>query len=158
MTNRSSWVGSLGLLGLLMLVSHQNCAPAGMANSASSAVNPATSEGPLPVTIIDNSKSGANLSFQYDQVQVLAKASSVPLVGNCDQSQDGATFGWKLNAINPDGSAGAEIISGSTTCESGSFNVDVPVQGKLACNSSYKVTARLGFGVPGEAVVTPECQ
>lgn len=152
---KKSWFASLGLLGMLMLVSHQNCAPSNLSGAAQAGASP--SEAPMPVTIIDSSKSGANLSFQFNEVQVQPQTTNVSLVGTCDQSQDGATFGWTVNVLNKDGSLGAEVGSGQTSCDSGSFNVDVPTDASLACGASYKVTARLGFGQPGETTLTKNC-
>lgn len=111
----------------------------------------------MPVTIIDSSKSGANLSFQYHEVQVQPQAKTVPLVGSCDKSQDGATFSWTMNAVNKDGSVGDQVGSGQSTCEAGSFELDVRMDSSIACGESYKVTARLGFGEPGVTTVTKNC-
>jgi len=152
---KKSWLASLGLLGLLMLVSHQNCAPTKLSNAAMAGASP--SEAPMPVTIIDSSKSGAHLSFQFSEVQVQSQATTVPLVGSCDRSQEGATFGWTMNAVNKDGSLGELVGSGQTTCESGAFAIDVPMDHSLACGAGYKVTARLGFGQPGETTLTKNC-
>jgi len=110
-----------------------------------------------PVTIIDDSKSQAGLSFKISEVQITEQTDVVPLDGFCSTGQDGASFGWQLKEINADGSVGVSILSGSTICSVGSFRVSVPTDTGLGCGQQFKVSARLGFGTPAEAIVTKTC-
>lgn len=114
--------------------------------------------GSTPVTIIDSSKSGADLSFKFSEVQVQPPTRTIPLSGTCDESQDGAIFGWVINAVNPDNSVGPQIASGQSICEAGSFSVELPTDDVLDCNSTYRVSARLGFGQPAVSLLTKSCR
>ncbi len=160
MKKKTGWLSSIGLLGLLMLLSHQNCAPSSMSEESGSPGGVTTgnpSQATSPVTIIDDSKSQAGLSFKISEVQITERTDVVPLEGICSTGQDGATFGWQLKEINSDGSSGASILSGSTTCSSGLFQVSVPATTNLGCGQRFKVSARLGFGSPAEVTVSKVC-
>lgn len=162
-STRRRWLGGIGLLGLVMLFSHQNCSP--MNSSATSASGEGASpslvqapEAPLPVTVIDDSKSGANLSFQYPSVQIASDAQSMDIVGNCDPSQEGVTLGWTISLLTATGAVSTDVVDGQSGCSSGAFHVSLDnVQTQFQCGSSYQITAKLGFGTPGVTVVTRAC-
>jgi hypothetical protein len=161
MKKKTGWLSTIGLIGILMLLSHQNCASSNMASDESGASGGVTtgspSQAPSPVTIIDDSKSQAGLSFKISEIQITQRTDVVPLEGLCSSGQDGANFGWQLKEINSDGSLGASILSGSTTCSSGSFQVSVPAANGLGCGQRFKLSARLGFGSPAEVTVSKIC-
>lgn len=161
MRKRTGWLSVMGLTGFMLLVSHQNCAPSNMsgANAASGGVSTSpTSREPLPVTIIDDSKSQANLAFPYGELHITEKTGDLPIDGSCSKTQDGATFGWQLKALNEDGSLGEPVASGASTCSSGAFKVDLSSTGELGCGQRYRVVAQLGFGHPAETTLTKSCE
>ena len=158
---RRRWLGSIGLLGLLMLFSHQNCAPSNLSATQNNAVSPGINQSPdsaQPVTVIDDSKSQAGVSFQFQELEISAQANDLDLAGQCSRFQDGATLGWKINQISDSGVVGSEVVSGHAGCAEGSFHVAVQsIQSQLPCGHRYQLRAQLGLGQPGVAVISRQC-
>jgi hypothetical protein len=157
---RTTWLASIGILGLLMLFSHQNCAPTGhsVANAANGAgLVGAPSAPDAPVSIIDESKSAMHVSFSAKAVEIHAQANEVQLDGLCGVNQEGSVLAWHANAINSDGSEGSEFARGFADCSAGVFKVQLSPTQDLACDQKYQVTARLGLGAAGEVVLTRRC-
>lgn len=153
----------IGLMGFVLLISHQNCAPTefsdteSMDSGSSSRIQP-INQAPLPVTTIDNARAAADVSFQYKEVVVQPNVNEIGLEGICDPSQEGVTLGWKLHELQSDGNTGFELGSGFAICSRGSFTVQMSVAEKhLDCSHRYKVTARLGFGRAASSVLSRLC-
>lgn len=145
-----------GLLGLALLLSHQNCAPAGMVDSDQMG-STRLAEAPLPVTIIDESKKAAGLSFPYGEVELTEYTGDITLLGVCPQSQQDAVFGWQLNELGADGSLGAPVDAGQASCSNRHFAIQVALE-ELQCGQSYKAVAQLGLGQPAEMVLHRPCK
>lgn len=154
---RRQWFAGLGMLGLLLLFSHQNCAPSNMSATGTAGGSSAGIDPSRPVTIIDDSKSTAAVSFPYAEVEIQSKTSDASLNGICSTEQEGAVLGWKMNQVQDDGSLGAEVAQGYAECSGGSFKVDLASVQGLVCDRKYAVTARLGFAKPGQTVIHRRC-
>lgn len=156
-TKKHSWLIFLGSLGLFLLFSHQNCAPpAAHMASAGASVAIITPDSAGPVTIIDESKSTAGLSFSFGDVLLGASASDLRLPGHCSTAQEGAVLAWNIYRVNADGSLGTSILEGKSVCEGGGFILE-SASTALACGDKYRAVARLGLGVPGEVSISKSC-
>lgn len=157
------------MLGLLMLVSHQNCTPAQLngklENQGGEYVvqnpeqNPEQRPEPaMPVTIIDDSKSQANLSFTFSEVEVASQNQDVSLLGVCSLEQEGATLNWKVSRLDANEKPIEEVVAGQSGCSSGEFRVElVAAPNRLPCGFRYQVLAQLGYGQPGVAIISSVC-
>lgn len=113
-------------------------------------------EAPLPVGIIDGSRRDADLSFPFGEMELATNADQIKLVGDCNENQEGAIFGWKLYELSDDGSYSALIDEGRTMCSGLQFAIETSTAG-LTCGRSYKAVAQLGFGAPGEVLIHNSC-
>lgn len=156
---RRRWLGTLGLLGLVLLFSHQNCAPpSGLKADTAIATEIGRVDIGQPVTIIDDSKTEAALNFPYPEIEFNAGTSNLTINGGCYASQEGATLGWKVLEVSATGTVGQELGKGYASCSSGLFHVNLDsLPTPLACGQRYKIRAQLGFGTPGETIVSRRC-
>jgi hypothetical protein len=156
---RKTWLGSIGILGLLLLFSHQNCAPAGggMSPNVASGIGAPAQASDGTVSIIDESKSAVAVSFQTKSVELHAQTNEVQLSGICGLGQEGSVLAWRANKIKADGSEGDEFARGFADCSKGAFSVQMSPTQDLACDQKYQVTARLGLGSPGQLVLSRRC-
>lgn len=152
--NRAKWFNLvvLATMSSFIALQHQNCAPA--PNSAvTQAELGSISEDPMPVSVINDVKSGATLSFQQKLVEIHSETEAVVLKGQCPTGQEGAILGWKVK----DEVSGQELERGFAKCEAGEFNVELAPTQELNCDQSYRVTAQLGFGQKGEVQISRRC-
>ena len=143
---RAMRVTSLMVLGMIVLLQYQNCAPAG-GSSASSA------DASTPVSIIDQNNQGFDVSFVQKHVTIQSSAQTVSLDGACSLEQDGAVFQWQLK------SADASVLgTGSASCQAGKFVVAIAPTQSLDCDQPYQVSAQIGTGQAGEVLLTRKCE
>jgi hypothetical protein len=159
---RRRWFGGLGMMGLLMLFSHQNCAPVGNSasgpsiGSSTSSASSSTSDS-QPITITDGSTATLTVSFAQPQVQLDVKSGQASVQGICSVQQEGSVLDWKVQPIGADGSFGTELLQGNATCTGGQFEVQLTDLTRLTCGDDYELTAQFGFVVPGQTVLTNPC-
>ncbi len=147
---------SFGLIGFVLLLSHQNCGPAD--SFATAAVpNGFAVEAPMPVSIIDGSKRDAALRFPYDEVELSARADKVQIHGDCTDSQEGSILGWELYELADDGRPLAVVDEGRAKCSGRRFAIETSTAA-LSCGRTYKAVAQLGYGEPGEVIVHNSCR
>lgn len=146
---------SFGLIGFVLLLSHQNCAPADSFATAAAPHGVAV-EAPLPVSIIDGSKREAALSFPFGEMELASNADHISLLGDCTETQEGSILGWRLYELSDDGRQSAVVDEGRAVCSGRHFVIETSTAG-LACGRAYKAVARLGFGDPGEVVIHNSC-
>ena len=145
---------SLGLIlpsCTLMVLSHQNCAPAPMAGNTLSSV---TEAGDFSrVTVINEIKSGSVVSFAHKAIEITPQTESVVLDGVCPAGQEDAVLGWKLS----DSQSKAEFARGYARCQNSVFTVELTPTQELICGREYKLAARLGLSEGAEVIVSRIC-
>jgi hypothetical protein len=152
------WLGSIGLLGLLLLFSHQNCAPAGGVSSVSSTAAALSATGSTSqIQLTDEGESSAALSFSSASAVLTEGALQNNVVGVCSPQQQGALLAWDVQPVETGGSLGAQVLNGYATCTSGTFTVALGASSQLTCGVSYRLTAQLGVASPGVITVSVPC-
>jgi hypothetical protein len=139
----------LGVLGLMMVLKFQNCAPVSNASSSGAASGSAS----LPVTDIDNVKVNPGLTFSYPEIEFQSSVESVLLSGTCPTTQEGAVFAWSMTLSG----ATTSIASGSATCHDGAFDVELDQLSQMQCGQTYVVSTRLGVVQGGTEMVKRLC-
>jgi hypothetical protein len=140
-----SW---LALGAMVLVLSHQNCAPAqGGSGAPSNSLS-----GSSPVTIIDSDKAGMELSFNSSSVLANSALTVIDVPGNCSSTQEGAVLGWKL-----EDASGNELSSGLSPCSNSQFMVNIASAQSLQCGVNYQVIAQLGAGAPAQISVSRDC-
>ena len=155
-SGRRNGILGLGVLGLMMLVSHQNCAPSDRISAISAQAGVGAESG-NPVSIIDESKSIAGLRFPYGEIELAGSAGVVHLQGDCPKNQDGAILAWRLIELRDDGGQGAIVEQGRATCSEEHFVIQASASA-LVCDRHYRAHAQLGFGQAGEVILHKPCQ
>ena len=145
-------ISALTMLMGVLILSHQNCAPATMMTGTPGLSGSGDISGGSPVSIIDNNKAGMELSFSTSSLQASSSSSVISIQGNCSLTQDGAVLGWKL-----DDASGNQIASGLAPCSEGQFSVNVESAQSLQCGSIYQVVAQLGAGDPAQIAIVRGC-
>ncbi len=155
---RTRSLTAIGLSGLLMLISHQNCAPASGSSGSSQTATVGSGQpgGPI-IQIDDGNTTTLQVFFPSAQTQLTLQGGAAVVRGSCSSSQDGSVLDWKLTALNVDGSQGSQIFNGYATCTGGAFAVDLTAANQLTCGDSYELSAQFGFVTPGMTVVSVPC-
>jgi hypothetical protein len=154
---RRRWLAGLGMIGLLMLFSHQNCAPSGNASGTTStgtALNPGDSQ---PITITDSSTQTLVVSFAQPQIQLNVQSGETSVQGICSTQQEGSVLSWTIQPASAGGASGSDVRSGSATCTGGHFEVQLSNVEQLTCGEPYELTAQFGFVTPGQTVISYAC-
>jgi len=156
---RRRWLGSIGLMGLLLLFSQQNCAPAGGVSNVSSTVAAVSATGSeSQIQLPDEGESSAALSFSHASAVLTAGAPQNNVDGVCSSEQQGSILSWNVQPVEADGSLGTQVVNGFATCQSSGFTVQLGAASQLTCGVSYRLTAQLGLASPGIINLSVPCQ
>lgn len=136
-----SWASaSFGLLALM--IQFQNCSPAGGAGSATEVVDG-------EVRVIDD-WSSKPLSFPESIVQLHDESTDFVAQGLCPRKSEG-----RINWVLYD--ASKSVLSGSTICEMGGFQIDIANLDALKCGSEYDLQAYNAKGETTSMIVSRKC-
>lgn len=153
MINRRKWVrmSVLASLSVVLLCKYQNCAQPLQMNAA---LDSAGGTKPLPVSTIDPVRAHSDVGFEKERVELPADGTPVAIHGFCDEEQSGAILRWELKNANQE-----ELGEGYAECDNGAFHVEfAPGQiAELQCGESYRLSAQLGLGSPGEVEILGDC-
>lgn len=142
-------------LALLMVTQYQNCETSEIAATAASSNNgEAGQEEASPVSVINDVKADAAVSFSTQKLEIHPEVESLIVDGQCSLNQEGALLGWKMR----DSESNQEMERGFARCEQGRFQVELKPAQNLDCDHEYKVTARLGYGQEGEVKLERRCE
>ncbi len=132
---------------LALTLSNQNCAPLPVADE-----NLETSDSSQMVTIIDDIKSDAGLSFKAQRLDVPNESIELTLEGACSPTQDGSILTWRLMDAHTQ-----ELAHGRAECQSGSFAIEVDPAKIAECGRDHMVLAQMGFAEAGMIVLRKQC-
>ena len=139
------WTSSIAIIGLIIIIKFQNCAPP-------SPVGASASVNFDKVSIIDNMPRDTSVSFLESKIELRSDAVVLLANGHCVENQN-EKITWELKGIY----TGELIQEGESDCERDEFNIAISKVEEMECGMSFMLKAQVGNNIGDAAVVHKRC-